>query len=193
VNAFDISRLVEEQGMDAIVPLLRSLAERGQFTLINKGPLAAILQATVGDVLMNRNGNVYGLEVKVEQVRTGNFFLETWSNKKFEPRKQGWMYTLLADIFWYYFLDADELYSMDFRRLWRWAFEQPSRVIGSGLGRLFDFPEKPQRKVEQLNQTWGRCVPIDTIADEVGYVMYQPRKSFVPVEHAYPPKAERGI
>ena len=172
MSAFDLSRYVEEQGMVRLIPLLTQYAEHGQFTIINKGPLAPILQKTVGDALLNRNGGVYGLEVKVETQFTGNFFLETWSNKKFSFRKQGWLYTLQTDIFWYYFLDVDELYSMSFHRLWEWAFDH---------NRLFDFPEKQQRKNAQMNETWGCCVPIPIIEREVGYVLYNPSKSFEPV------------
>lgn len=178
MNGFDLTRYIEQKGMAALVPLLESYADGGHFTLINKGPLVPMLQATIGDVLMNRNGGCYSLEAKIEECDLyDNFFLETWSNKKFEPRKLGWMLTLQADIFWYYFLESDELYSLSFRRLWEWAFLKPQAKVDEGRGRIYDFPERLQTKTRQPNETWGRCVPISVIAQEVGCVMYHPRKS----------------
>lgn len=189
MTAFDLSRYVEDQGMARLIPLLKQYADGGQFVINNKGPLAPMLQATVGDALLNRNGGVYGLEVKIEQEFTGNFYLELWSNKKFDPRKVGWMVSLNADILWYYFLDVDLLFSMSFHRLWKWAFVEDQRSVAKGRGRIYDFPEKLQRKAAQLNETWGRCVPIATVYAEVGFVMYKPSKSFDPMEYV-PPKGQ---
>jgi len=174
MNTIDLCRLVEEQGMQAIAPLLRSLSDHGQFTVINKGPLVPILQATIGDVTLNHQERFYSIEVKTEQHDDyGNFFFETWSNKNFSRRKLGWMLTLIADVFWYYFLDCDCLYSINLRRLWEWAFIE---------NRIYDFEEKEQAKHRQLNRTFGRCVPISVIKAEVGYRLYHPQQSFEPVE-----------
>ena len=119
------------------------------------------MQQVAGDVILNDAAEkMWALEIKVErEQRTGNVFLETWSNKNLEDRQSyasrgstmGWMYTEIADILMYYFLDTDYVYIFNFWKLKRWAFcgDNP---------RIFDFPEKPQSRYSQLNDTWGRCV-----------------------------------
>ena len=48
-------------------------------------------------------------------------------------------------------------------RLQHWAFGIDGRP-----GRIYDFPERPQRRYAQLNDAWGRIVPVDVLAREVG-------------------------
>lgn len=190
MSVFDLGRTVEEQGFAALVPFLRTVAFNGQFVLTTAGPMSRLLQETLGDVLLNRGGKVYGIEVKTEKTNAyGNFFFETWSNKNFEPRRPGWIYTSIADMFWYYFIEQDELYTIDARKLFKWAHENPSVYVPGGVGRMYDFPEKAQSKYEQRNNTCGRCVPISVIRDEVGLHLYRPVTSrnqtffnFVPPE-----------
>ena len=40
--------------------------------------------------------------------------------------------------------------------------------IGDAPGRIYDFPERQQRRYVQRNDSWGRVVPIETLAREVG-------------------------
>jgi hypothetical protein len=40
--------------------------------------------------------------------------------------------------------------------------------IGDRPGRLYDFPERTQRRYAQRNDTWGRIVPVDVLAAEAG-------------------------
>jgi hypothetical protein len=147
------------------IELLTRTEVEGRFVVTEKGNLSKFLQKSVGDVLLNSDEKtVWAIEIKNEETkRHGNLFLETWSNCKwFTP---GWMFTLQCDLLFYYFQDVRELYVIPFENLRDWAFRQPS--VSAHRGRLFDFPEKCQVKREQLNDTWGRCVPIDTIENEV--------------------------
>jgi hypothetical protein len=48
-------------------------------------------------------------------------------------------------------------------RLQQWTFG-----VGDLPGRVFDFPEQKQRRYVQGNDTWGRIVPVDVLAREVG-------------------------
>jgi hypothetical protein len=80
------------------------------------------------------------------------------------------MYHCGADFLFYYFLEDSEgherrqLFIMHFPKLKNWAFQ--------GQSRIHDFPLKPQREYVQLNDTWGRCVPIEVIRREVGFNEY---------------------
>jgi hypothetical protein len=150
------------------------LEERTQGLVITtKGFLAKHLQLQIGDVLINDvRGRVCGVEFKVEESnKYGNFFLETWSNRNLESRQsyadrgnnQGWLYHLKSDFLFYYFLDSDDLYIFDLFTLKRWAYGH-----GDVSGNIYRFPEKPQSKHAQLNDTWGRCVPIAVLQEELG-------------------------
>lgn len=128
----------------------------GRFVVTDKGPMSYELQKTAGDALANDSkGEVYGIEFKIEQQDCcGNLFLETWSNRQFDRRNPGWMLTLTTDYLWYYFFDSDDLYWIDFRKLWDWSFVQ---------GNIYRYPERTQSKNRQLNVTAGRTVPIEEI------------------------------
>ncbi len=120
-----------------------------------------MLQSTVGDFLINsRDGRVLGIELKTERrEHTGNLFLETWSNKS--RGRRGWLYTLDADFLWYLFLDTKNHYVISFPKLKQWALAD---------GHLTRFPERAQKKYTQMNDAYGRCVPIRVIEREVGFV-----------------------
>lgn len=164
INAFVQASTVEAESLLALKPFICQTAFDGQYILTDKGRLAKELQKTVGDALMKRNGEMYSVEIKAEREnKYGNFFLETWSNRKwFTP---GWMLTLNADILFYHFLEQDQLYIMNFQRLKEWAWHQ---------GGIYRFPEREQSKYDQRNDTWGRCVPIKVIGAEVGFSVWTP-------------------
>ena len=115
-----------------------------------------LIQKTCGDFLArHRRDFAEYVELKAEEANLyGNLFLETWSNKS--RRTPGWMLTCTADWLWYYFVNNRELYLVPFANLTEWAKQ-----------RMFDFPEKPQGKYAQLNDTWGRCVPISVLLNEI--------------------------
>ena len=155
MNSFDKARLVEERAMAMIVPWLELQSYRGRLVVTEKGLLSEFIQATCGDLLFNTDPKtVRCIEIKAEQSEyTHNLFLETWSNRVVGG-KLGWMFTLKCDLIGFFFLDTRQLYVFQFPQLWRWCFE---------LGRIYSYPEKPQRKYAQLNKTHGRCVPIDDL------------------------------
>ena len=181
MNAFDLAREVENRGLDALMPFLRHKAFNGQFVLTYKGALALMLQQTVGDLLINVKRcdgvEVCAVEIKCDGTDYDNLFLETWSNRNFEPRKPGWMMTNMADSLWYYFIKRDELLIFNFRKLWNWAHCEPQRSVSGGCGRMYDFKEPPQNKFVQMNKTTGRCVPISVLAEEVGFKLFSPKRN----------------
>ena len=173
MGAFEDAQSVEARGLGELLPFLRtSLASEGQFVLTGKGRLSPMLQKSVGDALVNSaDGDVWGIDFKIEEGDYyGNFYLEEWSNlSRFTP---GWMFTSRTDLIWYYFLDSHTLYSISLERLRRWAFRQVTGRGADNVGRIWDFPLRRQRKRDQLNDTWGRCVPIEVVRQEVGFREY---------------------
>ena len=67
------------------------------------------------------------------------------------------------DVLGFHFIDADTVLFLPLFRLQQWAFG-----IGEAPGRIYDFPERQQRRYVQRNDSWGRVVPIETLAREVG-------------------------
>ncbi len=144
--------------MRALLPIIQRRAQAGRYVLTNKGRHSKELQKTLGDVLVNSaklGGDLIALEIKCEARNAhGNLFLEEWSNRKWGTR--GWMHTLDADVLWYYFIDTRELVEVPLAPL-REYMEQHGR----------SYPLKRQSKYNQLNDTWGRCVPITDILKHV--------------------------
>lgn len=161
MNAFELASRVEAEGVGRIVEFLREQSDRGHFVLTAKGRLARDLQLRVGDAMVNRDGDIFGVEFKIERAdKHGNFFLETWSNRSRFNR--GWLDHLDTDVLLYFFMEDGKLYSIPFQRLKKWAFGDSQRD-----GRIYDFPERKQSKYRQMNDTWGRCVPIKVVIQEV--------------------------
>lgn len=166
MSAFQDTKEIERLAWADLEPLIRRRAHRGQFVSTDKGRHSREMQKSIGDVISNAGvgiahsaalrglgisvGDVVGTELKAEEEeKYGNFFLEEWSNKKWETL--GWLHTLDTDLLWYYFLDTRNLYEISFHLLKKW-WEEEGRHCGYDL--------KRQRKHEQLNDTWGWCVPI---------------------------------
>ena len=196
---FSDSRLVEARSLQILEPFLSEYSgtdeQRGRFVLIEKGPLAAQLQETIGDVLMtHRIGRLVSVEIKAEQSNNyGNLFLECWSNlnlgdaNAWEGRgsNPGWAWKLHPGLLFYHFLDQDELYIFKGYRLWKWMHDTPSQSGAKGATRIHDFPRKPQNKYSQKNDTWGHCVPLNILREEVGYQFVRPSQlSLFPVRAA---------
>jgi hypothetical protein len=181
MNSFQSARTVEYRGMLVLTPFLQRRAHNGQFVLLSKGALAKKLQETIGDAVLNTDAaTFYSVEIKCEESNDyGNFFVETWSNRNLEHRAShaergsnpGWLVKLKCDLLLYYFLAQDELYVIDFFKLKRWAFGHAGQPP-----RIYSYPEKPQGKRAQLNDTFGRCVPISIIQKEVGYRLLYPKQ-----------------
>ena len=147
----------EQKAMLDVVPFLESTTESVILTSLN-GKMSRILQKRFGDAIVaSKNGRMIGIELKAEEEnKHGNLFLETWSNRK--RRTVGWMYYCDADKLFYFFCKERAMYSMDMHELQSWAFDKK---------RIYEFPEKEQSKYTQMNDTWGRCVPIPVIRDEL--------------------------
>lgn len=170
MSGFEAGRNIERISLDILRPFIQQRSFNGQYVVTSKGPLSRELQKSVGDALYNSDAEtVWSVEIKAElENKHGNFFLETWSNRgKFTP---GWMLTLNADLLLYYFIENDQLYSIPFNRLRKWSFHE---------GRIYVFPERKQSKYDQLNDTWGRCIPITTLVGELGI-----REPFAPAARA---------
>jgi hypothetical protein len=179
MNAFNAGKKIEAQSM-AI--LQRFLDDRdNRWVMTNKGPLARYLQEVLGDFIINTaKQECWTVECKAElENRYNNFFLETWSNRNLENRAShgergsnpGWLKKCRADLLFYHFVGPDDLYIINLFRLQQWALGH-----GDVKGRMYDFPEKPQSKYVQLNDTWGRCVPISVVKEEVGFRHVNPKQ-----------------
>lgn len=173
MNAFCMASNVEIFGMAVLMPYLEEKAHRGRIVKTAKGALARFLQETIGDVVFNTDDEtICCAEIKVEKKWTGNLFLETWSNRNLEKKEShamrgsnpGWLAKTQADVLLYYFLDTDDLIALPVFTLKRWAFVLSRR--NGHAGRIWDFEEKKQGKYDQLNDTWGRIVPVSVLEKE---------------------------
>lgn len=171
MNGFGSARRIEAKGVSYILPLLKERAHDGQLVMLNKGPLARHLQETVGDAIFNSDPDrVWTVEIKVEQKKTGNLFLEIFSNRNLDRRANhaerginpGWMFKCRADLLFYYFIDTDDLYVISLFRLQRWAFG-----FDDTMGRIWRYSQKRQGKYQQLNDTWGAVVPIADLPSDL--------------------------
>ena len=175
MNPFDNACRVMVESFRILEPFIVAKADDGRYVTTDKGPLSKRLQETIGDLLMNMNGNVYCIELKSEQANPWrNFFIEEWSNRSRFNR--GWLHKLDTDFLWYHFIDSDELYIIPFRKFREWLFMAKSKRVPGGVGRLYDFPAKEQRKRKQANDTWARCIPIETVREEVGFKLIHPKQ-----------------
>lgn len=172
VRAIDATRAVEAEGMKVLQPRFIEWSDEGRYVLTNKGPLSRHLQSIVGDVVMNHHGNVLGVEVKIEaEDKWKRLFLETWSNRNLDNRvshaehgvNRGWLDHCRADWLFYYFVKEDDLYIIDLFALKQWAFGTSEHP-----GRIYQHAERFQRKYNQPNKTYGRCVLISVLARELG-------------------------
>lgn len=179
MNAFESASSVSEKSFAILRPLIESRAFNGQYTVLAKGRLAKELQVSVGDLVLNTDavGTFYSVELKAEQRATPNFFLEYWSNRSaYNP---GWMWKLNADLLLYHFIDADDLYIINFQRLKRWfhACEQRGRPPSS------EFVHCEQKSYDQRNDTWGALVPIVAVGAAIGFDVVHPARGLTDTRH----------
>lgn len=149
--------------MAILEPYIRTISHDGRYVWIAKGRLAKELQREYGDLfIQGREERLHTIELKAEQEnKWGNVFLEEWSNRS--RFKRGWMDSLNVDFLLYHFIDSDELLVFDFQELKKWAY----CCEKGGRPALYQYPMKPQDSREQLNDTWGVCVPIASIPRNV--------------------------
>lgn len=106
-----------------------------------------------------KNGQFEIAELKSEvseSTRTGNLFLESWSNR--ERGEVGWLHKSVASVLFYHFLGDDHLFILRMKALKEWALRD--KVIDR-------FKERMQSKHVQANDTYGWCVPISVLKNEM--------------------------
>lgn len=170
MSAFDLSRAVESAANSVLIPYLRGKAHRNQIVVFGAGRMAKEMQKTADLVFQKDENNFYCLEIKAEQSnKSGNLFLETWSNKsRLNP---GWLVKSRADYLLYYFVDSDEFYRVSLPALQRWAFACDE----NNRENISRYPIKKQSKYDQLNDTWGACVPLSEIGRHIGFRLSHPK------------------
>lgn len=162
MESYDICRKIEAESRRLLTPAMHEM-----FNSFHWYPKSA------GIEFEKKNGDASGVYIRTKERSTiehkceqknkyGNFFLETWSNKSL--RRDGWLWTSLASMLIYHFIDDDIAYLLRFDALRNWATADVH-----GVSRLKTFPEKKQAKYIQENDTWGRTVPIRIIEQEVGF------------------------
>lgn len=172
MNAFGAACKVEEQSRKILLPYIASQSDRNHYVLIDKSPLSRLLQEQVGDVFTNMNGSLVSVELKAERKHTGNLFCETWSNKNLKNRDShsargsnpGWMVKSQADYLFYHFLDNDALYIIPMFDLQAWAWSGAQKGKAK---KFFDYREVEQGKYDQMNDTWGRLVPVEHLKSAI--------------------------
>lgn len=177
MNAFGQARSVEAQSVTRLRSFLAERCDDGRYVVIDKGPLAPVVQQIAGDLCMEVAGRTWFAELKSEERHTGNIFVEIFSNRCLATRNghaeygmtPGWSVTNRADLLLYHFLDKDVLYVIDFYRFKRWffgigdaderegAWRQCSRADGVSMPR---YRLAVQKKRSQLNETVGLLVPL---------------------------------
>lgn len=157
MNSFNAASELEKQSLGVLIPMLLEMFD-GNMLATNSHSHSADLQKTCGDFLARKSiGDVIGLEMKAEMKHTGNVFIETWSNRKWFA--SGWLFTSKADYILYHFLDSEVCYVISMRGLKTFCHITESPKTKKP-GRLLDYPEVPQKKYDQLNDTWGRLIPV---------------------------------
>jgi hypothetical protein len=184
MNSFDQTSDIGNLVVLEVRPLLELISFNGRYVRTDKGPLSRSLQERIGDVLYNSDDTeVWSVEIKGEREHTGNLFIETWSNRSRFNR--GWLDKLDADLLLYYFLDTKDLYAIRLQKLRAWAFGGSWGAAEYPHGNIYRFREVKQRRWEQLNDTWGRLVPIETVRVELGF-RHLRGPEFVEVEYEIP-------
>lgn len=108
------------------------------------------LQKLHGDFYWTTGGQTFSIDVKTEKSdRYGNFFFEYWSNRQKETR--GWGLYSQMSLLVYFFLKEQRMFFFNFKKFQSWAYRERN---------IFSYPLKKQGKYDQLNDSWGHCVPI---------------------------------
>lgn len=160
------SNRVREEGERLVEPFIRKLADNEQYLIIEGGPLALYLQQSCGDYHLRIHGEIGTLELKTERKSTGNLFLEMFSNRNLEDPANhfrlgstaGWLQTSRARWLAYTFLDQRLVHVCSMLALQRWAFRRE---------RVWQYPFRRQGQYAQLNDTWGFCVPVKHLGQDL--------------------------
>jgi hypothetical protein len=160
---------IEQVGRDLVRPLIESWIQPGCLWDTNSARQTALWQRFMGDYAGKTLGRdeLVGIEVKTEQRYTGNLFVESWSNKSHYRTRDGWIFTLNADVLVMVYLDVRAAMVMRLDKLKHWCLEE---------GNLYRFPEKLVHRSadgEQKNQTVGYPIPFVAILEPVGITCYR--------------------
>ena len=119
----------EQRGFDLVTPFLETVSKKKLIWTTSEYD-----QEFLGDVIVD----LTTVEIKTEEVWTGNLFFEIWSNY---PIRHGWIYKLdECDVLLYNFLDRRKCYGLPFQETVEWYMKERER-----------FPWKPQKKHTQKN------------------------------------------
>ena len=161
MNSFIACQKIENMGYELVKPYLR--IQFDEYVYVNteeRNELILAFQQNFGDLIVKKDKAIYFIDIKTEnEDKYGNLFLETWSNKK--RNTPGWFVPdvgVKADFVYYIFLKQKILYILDLPKLRKWAFNDKN---------IERYPEKMQNKYDQLNDTWGRCVKINDLINEL--------------------------
>jgi hypothetical protein len=159
MNSFAAASRVEKEAMLVLLPYVEGRCGVDVRPELSGAQLH--LQAHFGDIVAPTQHGPKWIEVKAEKSDVhGRLFLETWSNRK--RWTVGWMFKSWCDWLWYFFVDECALYEVEMQKLRQWAFG-----CNQDPGLLYRFPEREQKRYDQMNDTWGRCVPIAELSKGV--------------------------
>ena len=182
MNSYSRDLEVERRGKERLMPFLRGYGHGEVLVIKGSGPLARIMQREwAGDYLIGGQ-NTVSVEVKVDTNYTNRICFEQWSNLVFRDFKTylerghtaGWGVTLRAMVLLYYWIDADRLAVIDLFALQKWALQPIQGGVPNierhqlnGRGELV--PQFPcfQPRINQLNDTWMRWIPIPVLHREL--------------------------
>lgn len=173
MTAYEDCLQTEDAGQHIIRDWLKSF---GCTVVFNLNDTRGAEFQSYGDLIVKRpHSDKHELvELKIEKTNAhGNLFIETWSNKSwFNP---GWIYKSKAELLFYYFLEQDELYTMNMVDLKKFVFSVNDNGQLSAFGK---YKERQQSKHSQPNLTCGLCVPIRDLLQQPGLVrQHSPKAS----------------
>lgn len=159
-NSFDKGRLIEKDSLRELYPYLCARFNRlTEITELDQ-------QRTLGDFSYYESHSIKYLELKSElENKYDNLFIETWSNK--DKGIKGWFDKLKADTLGYHFIKDKIFYLIPFNDL-----KNLLHCKWDGKSIIEYFPEKPQYKYDQDNNSFGRCVPIKLILGKLNVEVY---------------------
>lgn len=159
MNAFEQADAVGRKGIELVKPILRQMADSGQFVVVNESPLFLHLQKVAGDFLVNvRNLGMATVELKTRERTRGDFVWEVFSNGCLDnarkhgerPATAGWGMTSPSQIKADLFLDSHDVYLYSMFRVKHWLWVEHGH-------RSFDLVR--QTKYHQPNDTWFFIIP----------------------------------
>ena len=152
---FDDAHKVSQHALRDILKWLKAIPQTVDIKIVEDDPVYREIDV---DLLWTTQRRQYQVEIKGDQWhQTGNFFLETQSNK--EKQTPGCFLYTQADLVFYYFIEPSILYILPMPLTRKWfqnnlrRFEERSTTTPVGNAQLYT--------------TVGRLVPINTLLEEI--------------------------